>query len=251
MSQELIRAVIIDDEQDAIDLLKELLKEHREVEVVATAIDSEQGYRAILEHHPDLVFLDIQMPRENGLQLAGRLPDLPDRPAIIFVTAYDQFAISAIKKAALDYILKPVGRRDLEEALSRYQHYRYRTFVSSKLEELIDRISHPQRIKFNTRSGFVVIDPDDILFCIAEGNYTEVILTSGKSEMVTHSLGSMEAILPSAIFFRSSRSHLINIRYILRLERKNRTCELGANGFTHTLIIPRLRMATLEKIMGQ
>jgi len=93
---EKIRAIIIDDEKDAIDLLLELMKDHPEAEVVATADSAGEAYRLILKHEPDLIFLDIQMPRETGMDLAEKLAGLPHPPEIIFVTAYDQYAISAI-----------------------------------------------------------------------------------------------------------------------------------------------------------
>ncbi len=249
MGKDKIRTVIIDDEQHAVDLLIELLKGHPEIEVVASAHDSEEGYRMIMEHHPDLVFLDIQMPKENGLTLASRLPDLPNRPAIIFITAYDRFAISAIKEAALDYILKPVNRDELAEAIQRFQRYRFRTHVNSKLEELLKKVSHPKRIRFNTRSGFLLIDPRDILYCTAEGNYTEITFTNGKREIVTNNLGNIQEMLPADTFFRASRSYLVNIHYIIRLERKSRNCEIGLNGFSHTLVLPRTRLVELEKLI--
>ena len=247
MSEEKIRTIIVDDEKDAVDLLLELLKKYPEVEVVSTACNAEEGYRNILEFHPDLIFLDIRMPRESGLELSVKLTGLPERPAIIFITAYDRVAISAIKNAALDYILKPVNRQELKEAIERFRKYRFQSNVNNKLEQLYARLTRPPKIKFNTRTGFLILDPADIVYCQADGNYTEVITVRGKKETITANLGYVVNNLPKDIFVRAGRSYAVNLNFIIRIDRKTRTCEVGLNGISYTLSLPKKNLSLLEK----
>ncbi len=249
MAFEKIRTILIDDEKDATDLLKGLLADHPGTEVTATADNAEDAFRLIQEHEPDLIFLDIRMPQESGLDLAKKLQDLPHPPAIIFVTAYDQFAISAIKNAALDYILKPVSRQELDEALTRFNKKKQLTDVNKKLEKLIRNTLEFHKIKFNTRSGSLILDPEEIVFCKAVGNYSEIYTASGKVELVSMSLGQVEKLLPGTIFFRISRFYIINLNFVTRIDRKNKKCEIGINGSAYDLSLPRKKLNLLEQIM--
>ncbi len=251
MAAEKIRAIIIDDEQDAIDLLLELMKDHPEAEVVATADSAGEAYRLILKHEPDLIFLDIQMPRETGLDLAEKLADLPRPPAIIFVTAHDQFAISAIKNAALDYILKPVNRKELDEAIARFKKRKHLTDLSKKLDKLVQQTVGYRKLKFNTRTGALVLDPEEIVFCKAGGNYSDIYTAKGKQELVSLNLGQVEKVLPDTVFFRISRFYIVNINYVSRIDRKNKICEIGVNGTTHKLSLPKKNLNLLDHILTE
>ncbi len=251
MAAENVRAIIIDDEKDAIDLLLELLKDHPGTEVVATADNAEEAYRLILAHKPDLVFLDIQMPRETGLELAKRLSDLPERPAVIFVTAYDQFAISAIKNAALDYILKPVNRKELDEAIARFRKRKHQTDINKKLDDLVRQTLGYRKVKFNTRTGALILDPDEIVFCKAGGNYSEIFTASGKKELVSLNLGQVEKILPETVFVRISRFYIVNINFVSRIDRKNQNCEIGINGATYNLTLPKKNLNLLDRFLSE
>ena len=246
MANEFIKTVLVDDEKDAIDLLAQLLQDFPEIRVVGTAFDSRDAYKLILNEEPDLVFLDIQLPRETGLDLAEKLKDLTQCPAIIFVTAYDQYAISAIKQAALDYILKPVDRTKLKEAITRYKTLKKQRGISDSLEDLFNNLLYPHKLKFSTRTGFLMLDPEDVIYCHAEGNYTEIYTVKGEKEIVTTNLGKLERSLPKNIFYRMSRFHIVNTNFIRRVDRKNQLCELGLNGTLHTLPIPRNKIRELE-----
>ena len=247
MSGKIYKAILVDDETDAIDLLAELLKEYPEIEVVDTVNDTRKAYRAILENEPDLVFLDIRMPRETGLELSEKLKNLPFPPAVIFITAYDQFAISAIKQAALDYVLKPVDRKKLREAVARFKQTKRQAETDDRLEQLFSRFLHSPKIKFNTRTGFTMLNPAEIIYFQAEGNYSEIHTAKGEKEVVTTNLGNIEKALPGEIFYRISRTHIVNTNLILRVDRKNRSCELGVNGDIINLNIPKNKIRELEK----
>jgi len=246
MANELIKTVLVDDEKDAIDLLAQLLNDFPEIRVVGTAYDARQAYQLITQKEPDLVFLDIQMPRETGLDLAEKIKDLPKCPAIIFVTAYDQYAISAIKQAALDYVLKPVDRSKLKEAITRYKNLKKQKTINERIEDLFNNLVYPRKLKFSTRAGFLMLDPEEVIYCHAEGNYTEIYTAKGEKEIVTTNLGKLEKTLPENIFYRMSRFHIVNIHFIKRIDRKKQLCELGVNGTLHSLSIPKNKIKELE-----
>ena len=248
MLKEKIRTILVDDEEDAVNLLQQLLNDYPEIEVLAVAYNTFDAYKVILEYEPDLVFLDVQMPRETGIDLAGKLKALTSCPAIIFVTAYDQYAIAAIKNAALDYILKPVNRTELKNAIFRFKEMKShnRSEMANKLNQLFAQIAHPNKLRFSTRTGFFMIDPEKIIFCKADGNYSEFYTTEGKKEIVTTNLGHIEENLPEHCFYRVSRSHIINLNFVNRINRKERFCEIGVNGTTFNLSVPKNKIRELE-----
>ncbi len=251
MANSRIKTIIVDDEPDAIDLLKNLLKDFPEIDVVTSANNAIMAYKAILQHQPDLLFLDIQMPLESGIELSERLSKLSVHPAIIFVTAYDKYAISAIKHAALDYILKPVNRSELKEAIFRFKTSQQQTRLAEKLDVLYAHFTHPTKLRFNTRTGFLMIDPAEIVYFQAEGNYTEIFTTQGKKELVSSNLGKIGKTLPPELFYRISRFNIVNLNFISRLDRKSKSCEIGINGTTFNLPIPKNQIKELDIMLSK
>ncbi|MFZ4521500.1 MAG: LytR/AlgR family response regulator transcription factor [Bacteroidales bacterium] len=231
----LIRTILIDDEAEARDVLAILLRNHPGIEIIATAADADSGRLLIQQHLPDLVFLDIQMPRKSGFDLVSELRSLDLNPAIIFVTAYDEYAIRAFKVAAFDYILKPVDPRALADTLRRFSAQRVASDFSQKVDHLLHHLHHDDRIRLNTRAGFLLIDPMEILHAKADGNYTVITFTNGLAEIVTINLGSLMELLPAGHFYRVSRSAAINRSFLFRVDRKKRLCELRKDGLTTQL----------------
>ena len=242
-----IRTIIVDDESRAIDLLKNLLKDYPEIEIIATANDFDSGYHAVLKHEPELLFLDIQMPQKSGIELAKTLMHSCLQPTIVFVTAYDQYAIEALKQAAYDYILKPINRIELKETILRYKIKKQDETVLNRLDQISEKLKHGEKIRFNTRTGYIMISPDKIAYCQSDGNYTDIFRTSGKKETITCNIGSLEKILPAYGFLRVSRFNIINLSYVTRVDRKTKTCELSANGTILKLSIPKKQMKLLEE----
>jgi DNA-binding LytR/AlgR family response regulator len=251
MASHRIKTIIVDDEPDAIELLTKLLKDFPEIKIIATANSASSAYKAVLKHEPDLLFLDIQMPMENGIELSEKLRALSIHPAIIFVTAYDKFAISAIRQAAFDYILKPVNRDELTEIVLRFINSQQQIKLEEKLDYLYAHLTHPHKLRFNTRTGFIMIDPSDIIYCKAEGNYTEIYTQTGKRELITQNLGYLEQSLSSTLFYRISRFNIVNLNFISRIDRKTKSCEIGINGTTFKLPIPKKQMKELDILLSK
>lgn len=243
----LIKILIIDDEAEVRDLLMILLRKFPDLEVVGQAVNVDEAISLTLEKKPDLVLLDIQMPEKDGFVYIDELKQLKLYPGIIFVTAYENYAIRAIKNAAIDYLLKPIRKEELFSAIERYIEFRERGNKTdlSKLLELLSK-NQPGRIKLNTRTGFFFVDPDDIFYIEADGNYSMINMVSGKSEVSTVNLGTMENLIENNNFLRISRSFIINLKYLTRVDRRLNICELEYNGFSHKLKIPSQKIKLLE-----
>lgn len=243
---EKINAIIVDDEVRAIDLFKGLLEEFNEILLVASAENVDDGVQLILNHRPDIVFLDIQMPNKNGFELLHEIKDFDVQPTIIFVTAYDEYAIEAIRHSAFDYLTKPVDPRLLKKAIKRYQCEKSKLNGKDNIKLVLNHLT-PNKIKFNTRSGSIFLSPEDILYVEAEGNYSEIFLTNENSHMVSMYLATVLEKLPENMFFRISRSLAINLGYLKQLNRKKKICGLEVDGKLYEFKMPAKYIRLMDK----
>lgn len=250
MIDDLISILIVDDESEARDLLSMLLEPIKGVRVAGFAENVDQALARVEETNPDLILLDIQMPVKNGFELVDSLRNRERKIGYIFVTAYDEFAVKAMRASAIDYLLKPVDPELLKDAIWRFRQERQDQVLNKRINELLSDLGIGRRIKVNTRSGFLVIDPKDIVCCTADGNYTEIFMVNGRSEIISSNLGSMEKELADDGFFRISRSGLINIRYLTHVNSKASVCRLEGNS-PIDLKVARNRLRILEKVWGR
>ncbi|MFU8842749.1 MAG: LytR/AlgR family response regulator transcription factor [Bacteroidales bacterium] len=222
---EKITAIIVDDEPEARDILSSLLSDFSEIEVVAKEESVDRAMKTMKKVKPDLLFLDIDMPKKNGFDLVRLLKKHQISPTIIFVTAYNQFAIEAIKHAAFDYLLKPVDIDDLKQSIQRYKDERKTTASLNRIETLLEALQN-EKIQFSTRTGYIFIDPASIIYCEAEHNYTDIYMTSEQRQTVTVNLGRVEQLLPAQRFAKINRSILINRQFLTEINRKEKKCIL-------------------------
>jgi two-component system, LytTR family, response regulator len=216
-----MRSIIVDDELKSRESLKILLEDFCDnVEVKALCQNVEEGIAAIDIHKPDVVFLDIQMQRETGFDLLSKIQNIDFE--VIFTTAYSEYAIKAFKFSAIDYLLKPIDIEELKRALSKVEKKLNGSFAQ-RLEHLIQNLkpATPQNFKLAlpTSDGLVFIKIDDILYCEASSNYTEIFCTDGKKYIVSRTLKEYEDILVDHNFFRIHNSHLINLGCIKKYVR--------------------------------
>ena len=214
----MINAIIIDDERHSCDALKMLLgKCCQQVHVTAICYSGEEGLSKINELKPQLVFLDIEMPHMNGFQMLEQLPKIDFE--IIFTTSYDQYAITAFKFSALDYLLKPVDREELEKAVQRVSK-KINPPVSQQLEILLQKINQPaitvQRIALPTMQGLEFVPVESILHCSSSNNYTEFFLTDKKKLLVSRTLKEVEEMLADHSFLRVHNSYIVNLNAVTR-----------------------------------
>jgi two-component system, LytTR family, response regulator len=213
-----MRALIIDDERLARQELKRLLSEFPELEVIAEFSNADDAILGIKEHQPDLIFLDIQMPGKSGFEL---LEELTEVPQVIFVTAYDEYALKAFEINALDYLLKPVQVKRLEEAIKKVQARLGKAEASEKSELPAVSATHVLGendqvfVKDGDKCWFVKLS--EIRLFESEGNYVRVYFHSNKP-LILKSLNSLEDRLNPKTFFRASRKHIVNLNWIDTME---------------------------------
>ena len=217
MKKNTIQAVIIDDEKLAREALFDLIKQYcPSVEVIGQADSRESGQELINTVKPDLIFLDIEMPFGSGFDLLSDISDI--NAEVIFTTAHDQYALKAIKISALDYLLKPVKKNELIEAVEKFRKKDWET-THEMLTLLTDQLKHGpttlKRIGIASLKGITVVDVADIMYCEADGNYTNFKL-SGAAKLLTASktLKEYENILSSASFVRTHQKYLINVSHV-------------------------------------
>jgi two-component system LytT family response regulator len=214
----MIRAVIIDDEQNNLDNLCRLLEKHcPEITVAATALTADEGRAIILAQKPDLIFLDIQMPGKSGFELLQSLPD--HFFGIIFVTAFDQYGIQAVKFSAIDYLLKPIDTHELKAAVSKAITRYSEKKQNLRLENLLQLLKHQQekdthRIALATAKETRLVKTQDIVRCESSNNYTTIYLVSGEKLLVSKPIYEFDELLNDYGFLRCHQSHLINKKFI-------------------------------------
>ena len=214
-----IKAVLIDDEKNTLELLEWQLQTYcPQVVPVALCTSADEGIAAIKQYAPQLVFLDIEMPRKNGFEVLIAFPEPSFE--VIFTTAYDQFAVKAFKFAALDYLLKPIDADDLQAAVERFEKlYRQRDF-NQQLNILLKQYHLPQslpgKIPLATQEGIFFADPQHIVHCDAASNYTIIYFEDKTKLVVSKTLKEMEDLLVPFGFIRVHHSHLINLKAVIR-----------------------------------
>ena len=204
-----MKAIIVDDERLARQELKTMLAEHKDIEVIAECANATEAKEKINQLKPDVVFLDIQMPGKNGLELAQELHPLPE---LIFITAHDEYALRAFEVNALDFLLKPVQPERLAETLKKLYLKEeevpqdFRTILTDE-----DQVF----LKDGERCWFVKLS--NVRLFESEGNYVRVIFENNRP-LILRSLNNLEQRLSPASFFRASRKHIINLKWVENIE---------------------------------
>ncbi|PSK92230.1 LytR/AlgR family response regulator transcription factor [Taibaiella chishuiensis] len=211
----MIKVVIIDDKGTNVKTLEVLLKDYcPDVTVLASATGVDTGYQCILQHRPDVVFLDIELIHESGFELVRKFGS----PffEIIFTTAYSQYALDAFKIQAVDYLLKPIGIAELQAALQKAEQKITLKQASNQLLKLLDEKSKSQqeKIALPTLQGYKFVDQKDIVYCKAAGSYTYFFFTGGQRELVSTGIGLCEQLLAAPVFFRVHHSFIVNLGHI-------------------------------------
>lgn len=215
-----IKTIIIDDEQNARENLNLILKDNcPDVEVVALAESADEARKLIKKHQPDLLFLDINMPSEDGFELLSSIEQ--KNFSVIFITAHNQYALKALKAGAIDYLEKPIDIEDLQHAVEKVKN------SSSTIEQvdftliksLLDNYQNDGKsdtIAIPTLSGYEIIRTEDIIHLEADESYTKLFLTNGKKCLSSMTIARYEKVLDKNTFFRIHKSHIINTRYHLK-----------------------------------
>ena len=214
-------AILIDDERNSRESLRKKIETHcASVQVVAECANGAEGLAAIQQYRPALVFLDIEMPQMNGFAMLQQLPE--KNFALVFTTAYNQYAINAIRHSAIDYLVKPVDVAELTAAVSRAAAAHQNRVQQSQfdlLDQLLYRQQTPAKIAVATSSGLEIIEIAQIVHLEATGNYTLIHLAEEKPLLASKTLKEFEEILPPEQFFRIHNASLVNVSAIKKYNK--------------------------------
>ena len=219
---EKIKAILIDDEVNSLQNLQQKLEGFcPDVEIVATTQRPEEGLILIKQNRPDLVFLDIEMPRMSGFRMLEELGEYDFD--IIFTTAYNHYSIDAIRISAFDYLIKPIGIEELQQAIERLNKTRSHQQTKEKIDilkkSLSDNKSQEDKIAISTSEGIEFIPIKNITHIESKSNYSKIYLLDNKTLLVTKILKEFEEMLLPYNFYRIHNSHLINLNYIQKYVR--------------------------------
>lgn len=246
-----IRAIIVEDEAPARDLVKAYLKDHDEIEIIAECADGFCGAKAINENKPDLVFLDIQMPKLTGFEVIELLDEIPQ---IIFTTAYDQYAIKAFELSAVDYLMKPFSRQRFNEAIEKvYDRISQKSTSNENIKmlskKLKDDTSNLERLFVKTGNKIDVVPVEDIVRIEALDDYVE-IYTASRKFVKKETMNFLEKSMPENTFIRVHRSSIINVNYIEKIERYGKESYLVILKDKSKINVSKSRIKELKTQLG-
>ena len=244
----MIKAVIVDDEPKAIQSLSwELTNFSDEIEIIETFTNPNEAIEYLEYNTPDCLFLDIQMPTMDGFQFLDKLVN-KDFPVVI-TTAYNDYAIKALKHEAIDYLLKPVDSDDLQDTIKKIKKFNSRLFNSSKIEEVLVNFNsklEQKKVTINTDGKLIFLNVDDILFVESDGNYSTLFLEDNQKLLLTKKLKEVNTMLPEHCFFRIHNSYIINLNKIKEFIKNEGYVIMQSN---HKIPVARQRKSDfLEKL---
>ena len=246
MSMEPLRAVIVDDEELARGYLRELLREHTEIRIAAECANGFEAVKAIGESPPELLFLDVQMPKLDGFEV---LELIDPGPAVIFTTAYDQYAIRAFDAHAADYLLKPFDAERFERALERAKTRLGERRPPADLGAARPPGQRPERIVVKDGTRVHVIPLDKLDYAEAQDDYV-ALHSGGKQYLKQQPIASLEATLDPARFVRIHRSAIVNLERVARIEPYGKESRLAILADGARLPVSRAGYARLLEAMG-
>lgn len=216
----MIKTIIIDDENNASEFLEKMLHRYfpNKFYVCSLCESIDDAIIAIENYQPDLVFLDIQMPNKNGFELFKEIKEINFE--VIFTTAHSEYAIEAIKRSALDYLLKPINYIDLLGAVTRYENKSKKESQQKQFNVLLENIdtgdvAH-KKMAISTDTGIEFVKYNSIIFLEAQNNYTKINLIDGTSIIASKTLKHFEELLPSELFYRIHKTYLVNMNFVKR-----------------------------------
>ncbi len=240
--------IIIDDEPLGRQLIASLLSAHPQFQVIAECGDGFEGFKAIQQHAPDLVFLDVQMPRLSGFEMLELL-DKP--PAVIFTTAFDQYAMDAFEAHAVDYLLKPISRARFDKAIEKWLKAAAIPLASKMLPPLTEAVAagYAQRIVVKDRGAVRIIPAGDIHYIEAADDYIKIFTAEG-AFLKKATMGHIEASLEPGQFVRAHRSAIIPVRQIAKIEPYEKESHIARLHCGAALPVSKAGMAKLKEVLG-
>jgi two-component system LytT family response regulator len=241
-------ALIIEDESTAREYLKTLLASYSDIIILGEASSCGEAVKLIVKHKPDLLFLDVELGSRTGFDVLHEIFLIHLHPAVIFTTGFDKYAIEAIRHSAFDYLLKPIDPSELEKVVLRLKGSGIEG-GKERLESLLEHLENQKKLLFNIRSGTIFIDPEEIFYCEADGNYTYMYLTGHRKEYITCQIGHVMDLLPPDGFIRLGRSLIISRHRLARIDRLKKQALFEKNGENCCLELGQRQLRELSDLL--
>lgn len=246
MGKDQIGALIIESDVAAQEYLKNLLGYYPMVSIIETASDTDVALLKVIDINPDIVFLEYPLKGKTGKKIIKFIQTKLPNTIIVIISKTKRYAVDAIRQEVYNYLLKPVVRTELGKILEKIQPDKQANILNL-IDEIIEKKQDDPRLKFSTAKGYTLINPNEILFCKAEGPYTELHFVNKSRELTNMFLSKIEQILNPFNFVRISRSIVVNKNYIRKVFSKSDTLILSVNGLEYEIKGSRTQMKTLVK----
>lgn len=245
-----MKAILIDDEPLARSIVKEYLQHYPQIEVVQECNDGFEGVKAIMQHQPDLIFLDIQMPKISGFEM---LELIEEPPAVIFTTAFDEYAIKAFENNAVDYLLKPFSRERFDKAIRKLTEQQNKPVekpdTASLLESAAQLPQQNRRIVVKIAGRIRIIPVDEVHFLEAADDYVKIHTKDGNF-IKNRTMANFEQVLDAQQFVRCHRSYMVNVQFITRLDPYEKESYLAILKSGEKVPVSKTGYVKLRKVLG-
>jgi len=246
----MIKALLIDDEPLARDIIREYLQHHPQIQVMQECNDGFEGVKAIMQHQPELIFLDIQMPKISGFEM---LELIEQPPAVIFTTAFDEYAIKAFENNAVDYLLKPFSRERFDKAISKWMEKRDAPAQKTGTEELLQSAAtlpqQSRRIVVKIAGRIRIIPVEEVHYLEASDDYVKIHTKDG-SFIKNRTMNNFEQLLDPQQFVRSHRSYIVNVQFITRIDPYEKESYLAILKSGEKVPVSKTGYAKLKTVLG-
>ncbi|TFV93304.1 response regulator transcription factor [Algoriphagus kandeliae] len=241
----MIKTIIIDDEPLAASVVEEFLKDDERFEIAAICHDGFEGYKAIQQHEPDLIFLDVQMPKITGFEM---LELLDDPPEVIFTTAFDQYALAAFDAKAIDYLLKPFSKQRFQQAIDRFLE-KYSAGEAKQTTSISELADKGQRLVVRVKNEIKIIPTDQVSYFEASDDYIRIVTESG-TYLKKMTMKALEDAVSPEKFARIHRSYMLNLNEITRIEPYERDSYLVFLKSGQKLPVSKTGYSRLRQVLG-
>jgi DNA-binding LytR/AlgR family response regulator len=229
MGKQNISVLVVESDPESLKYTIELLHKNSLVSNIESVADSDHALLKIIVCSPDIVFLEYPAIGNSGEQLIKFIQTKLTETTIVFVSRTKEYAANAIHKEIFNYLLKPISKGELDKVIANVNLYK-QTNIQARINQIIEKIPDDTRLKLQTSKGYLIVAPDEILYCKADGFYSELHLTNDRVELSYQSLSKLDEILGQYNFFRASRSIYINMKYIRKIYRNTNTIVLSREG---------------------
>lgn len=247
MTEHQICALIIDGDTESLEQTMILFREIPSVTIVESACNSDEALLKIIEFNPHIVFMEYPPKGNSSNQLFNYIRTKLPGTTIVYIAETKDYAYKAIQDEVFNYLIKPVSKEHVKKIIQEVQ-LSLQANVQSRIKQLIEKIPEEIKLKLQTTKGYLLINPDEILYCKADGFYSELYLTDNRVELCYLLLAKLEEILVRYNFLRVSRSYVINLKYIRKINRSNNTIILSSQGKEYEVKASKLHIRNLSKL---